>query len=241
MHIDSLVADAEYTPSGLAVGSSTIKQGTAVLNVSGSFKSRTVYKHRVATYVWDDGSTVDATVKLANAQVGDVLAMAGQQAKIPVTGTINVNAHAAGVLRSLSGGGSVSLVNGAAYGEPYESINVDMTVQGKQIEASRVALRLHGMAINGNGGYNLTSQRFHGHLEGDNLTLSKFKTVQDAKINADGVITLKVDANGTVEEPNLQANVSLANVTVEGQPIGQAAIEAHSHGVTPCTTRRSRR
>ena len=55
VHIDSLVADAEYTPAGLAVGSSTIKRGTAVLNVAGSFKPRTVVKHRTTTYVWDDG------------------------------------------------------------------------------------------------------------------------------------------------------------------------------------------
>jgi translocation and assembly module TamB len=230
VHIDSLVADAEYTPQGLAVASSTIQRGTAVLNVAGAFKPRTVIKHRTPTYVWDDGTTVDAKVQLANAAVGDVLAIAGQQEKIPVTGTIGVNAHVAGTFRNLNGGGSVSLVNGVAYGEPYESANVDMTVQGKNVEASRIALRLHGMAINGNGGYDLASEHFHGHIEGDNLQLSKFTTVQNAKTNADGVLTLVADANGTVTEPNLKASIHLANVIVDGQAVGQAAIDAHSQG-----------
>ena len=62
----------------------------------------------------------------------------------------------------MSGGGSVSLVNGVAYGEPYESVNVDLTAQGQDIEASRMALRLHGMAINGNGGYDLGSKHSMG-------------------------------------------------------------------------------
>jgi translocation and assembly module TamB len=230
VHIDSLVADAEYTPAGLAVASSTIKQGTAVLNVSGAFKPRTVYKHKTATYVWDDGTTIDAKVQLADAKMSDVLAIAGQQDRVPVTGTINVNGHVAGTLKTLSGGGSVSLVNGVAYGEPYESVNVDLTAQGQTVEASRVALRLHGMAINGNGGYDLTSKHFHGHIEGDNLQLSKFTTVQKAKVNADGVLTIVADANGTVEQPDLKASVKLTNVVAQGHPIGQAAIEAHSQG-----------
>ena len=239
VHIDSLVADAEYTPAGLAVASSTIKRGTALLNVSGAFKPRTVVKRKVTTYVWDDGTAVNAKVQLENASVGDVLAIAGQQQSVPVTGTINVNGQVAGTLRSLNGGGSISLANGVAYGEPYESANVDLTVQGQDIEASRVALRLHGMGINGNGGYDLGSKRVHAHIEGNNLQLSKFKTVQDAKVNADGVLTLIADANGTIEEPNLKANVKLANVVVDGQPVGEAAIDAHSTGKTVYYTAKS--
>ena len=58
-----------------------------------------VSRRGVATYVWDDGMAMDAKAQLANAQVVDVLQIAGQQEKIPVTGTIAVNAHAAGTLR----------------------------------------------------------------------------------------------------------------------------------------------
>ena len=230
VHIDSLVADAEYTPQGLAVGSSTIKRGSAVLNLSGAFKPRTVYKKRVATYVWDNGTAVDAKVQLANAAVGDLLAIAGQQEKVPVTGTIALNAHVAGTFKALNGGGSASLVNGVAYGEPYESVNVDATVTGQDLEATRLQLKLHGMTIAGNGGYDLTSQKIHGHIEGDNLQLSKFTTVQNAKVNADGVLTIVADANGTVQEPGLKASVKLANVIVDGAAIGEAAINAHSEG-----------
>ena len=239
VHIDSLVADAEYTPAGLAVGSSTIKQGAAVLNVSGAFKPRTVIKHRQTTYVWDNGTAIDAKVQLANAPLVDVLTIAGQQNAIPVTGTIGLNGHVSGTLKALNGAGSVSLVNGVAYGEPYESANVDVSVQGQDIEASRVQLKLHGMTIAGNGGYDLTSQKLHGHIEGDNLQLSKFTTVQNAKVNADGVLTIVADANGTVKEPNLKASVKLARLVVAGEPIGEAAIDAHSQGSTVFYTAKS--
>ncbi len=230
VHIDSLVADAEYTPQGLAVASSTITQGSAVLHVAGSFKPRTVYKKRVATYVWDDGTAVDIKVQLGNANLVDLLTIAGQQNAIPVTGTIAVDAHAAGTLRNLAGSGSIGLVNGVAYGEPYESVNLSLSVQGKDIEASQISLKLHGMSIGGNGGYDYGSKQLHAHIEGNNLQLSKFATVQKANVNADGVISLLLDAKGTVEQPGLKANVKLANVVVQGKPIGEATIDAHSQG-----------
>ncbi len=230
VHIDSLVADAEYTPAGLAVASSTIKQGTAVLHVAGAFNPRTVMVHRKPTYVWDNGTTMDAKVQLANAQVGDLLAIAGQQQNVPLTGTIAIDAHVAGTFGNLNGSGTVGLVNGVAYGEPYESVNVTMAAQGKDIEVSQLAVRLHGMMIAGNGGYDLGTKRLHAHVQGDNLQLSKFTTVQKANVPADGTISLVLDASGTMEEPGLKANVKLANVVAEGKPIGDATIEAHSEG-----------
>ncbi len=230
--IDSVVADAEYTASGVTVANSTIKRQSAVLNVSGAFKPRRVVRRGVVSYVWDDGTTIDAQAKLTDAQVTDVLQLAGQAGKYDLTGIMNVNLHAAGTLKALSGGGQVTLTNGEAYGEPYESAVVQATVAGKQIEASSIVLRLHGMEITGNGGYNLASERIHAHLEGDNLRLSKFKLVQQQKVNADGVLSLRVDANGTVKEPGLRADLKLADATYNGQALGQLTAEAHSQGST---------
>ena len=230
VHIDSLVADAEYTPAGLAVGSSTITQGSAVLHLSGTFKPRTVYKRHVATYVWDNGTGVNVSVQLGNANVKDLLTIAGQQQAIPVSGTIAVNANAAGTLKTLSGSGSIVLTNGVAYGEPYDAVNVNLSVKGQDIEASQVSLRLSGMSITGNGGYDLDTKHLHGHIQGNDLQLSKFKTVQNANLNGDGVVSLVADANGTIEQPGLKAHVKLANVVVRGKPIGDANLEAHSEG-----------
>jgi translocation and assembly module TamB len=230
VHIDSLVADAEYTPSGLAVGSSTITQGTAVLHVAGTFKPRTVVKRRVTTYVWDQGTRIDTNVQLANASVVDLLTLAGQQQKIPVTGTISVNGHAAGTLTALNGSGKIALTDGVAYGEPYQSATVNLSVQGQDFEASNAALKLHGMTIEGNGGYDLGNKHLHAHVVGANLQLSKFQTVQNLNLNADALVSVNVDANGTIEQPGLQASVKLANLEAQGKPLGDATLTAHSTG-----------
>ena len=228
--IDSVVTDAEYSPnSGVVVASSTIKRGTAVLNVEGKIVPRKVVSRRgVASYVWDDGMAMDAKAQLANAQVVDVLQIVGQQGKVPLTGTMVLNVHAAGTLSSLSGGGHVSLMNGVAYGEPYESAVAELTVQGKDIEAGSVVLKLHGMQIAGNGGYDTGSEHLHAHVEGHDILLSKFETVQKGQTGLDGVASVVADANGTMTQPGLKANLKLTGVTYKGQGIGEAMVEAHS-------------
>jgi translocation and assembly module TamB len=239
--IDSVVTDAEYAPNtGVIVASSTIKRGSAVLNLEGKLVPRKVVSRRgVTTYLWDAGMAVDAKAQLGNAQIPDVLQIVGQQAKAPLTGVIALNAHAVGTLANLSGGGHVSLTSGVAYGEPYDSAVADVTVNGKDIEGSNVVLMLHGMQIAGNGGYDMGTEHLHGHVEGRDLVLSKFVTVQKAKVSADGVLSVVADANGTFTEPALKANLTLAKLTYQGQGVGEALANVHSEGTTMYLTANS--
>ena len=230
--VDSVVADAEFSfEAGLAVASSTIQRGSAVLNVAGTVKPHKVVPRRgPPTFVWDNGTALDASVQLANASVVDVLQIAGQQNNVPLTGTIAVDARAQGTFSNLAGQGKISLTKGVAYGEPYDSAVVDLAVKGQDIEAGNVALSLHGMQITGNGGYDLTSKHLHGHLQGNNLVLSKFQTVAAKIPNDNATLSFTADANGTVEQPGLKANLRLANVTVSGKALGEVAADVHSEG-----------
>lgn len=231
--IDSIIADAEYSPnSGLLVASSTLKRGTAILNLGGALKPRKEISRRgIATYTWDEGMAIDAKLQLADAQMPDLLQLAGQQQKFPVTGTASINAHVSGTLKNLDGSGHVSIMKGVAYGEPFDSAAADLTAQGHDIETKNVILKLHGMQITGNGGYDMATERIHGHVEGRDLLLSKFTTVQRANPDADGVLSVIADANGTLKEPGLKANLKLGNITLRGQPMGEAVAEAHTQGM----------
>ena len=230
--IDSVVADAEFSyDAGLAVGSSTIKRGDAVLNLTGTLKPRKVLAKKGAPdFLWDGGTSVDASVQLANASVEDVLQIAGQQKKIPVTGTIAVNAKTTGTLDNLSGDGKISLTKGVAYGEPFDSLDTNLAVHGQNFEANQIVLSLHGMQITGNGGYDIQSKHLHGHIEGRNLELSKFQTFQKASPKANATLTMVADANGTVEQPGLKATVKLAKVTANGKGLGDLSADIHSDG-----------
>jgi translocation and assembly module TamB len=236
--VDSLVGDAEYSyDEGLAIANSTIRRGSAVLNVAGSLRPRKVILRKgtasrkdVLDYLWDEGTSVDATVRLANAEVSDVLQMAGEQQKIALTGKVTANAQVRGTLGDLNGTGKISLLRGVAYGEPYDSAVAELAVRGQEIDASNAVLMLHGTRIAGEGGYDMRSGRLHGHIEGDGLVLSKFRTFAKASPDADGTLTLVADANGTMEQPGLKATAKLTRVTLDGKPLGEIAAQAHSEG-----------
>jgi translocation and assembly module TamB len=234
IHVDSIVADAEYAPNvGLVIASSTITRNTAVLNVSGNFHPHRVVSRRGAvSYVWDDDLALDVTAKLANAQVADLLQIAGQQDKVKLTGTAIIDAHATGTLRSLAGSGNVTLTNGEAYGEPYQTIAVDISAQGTEINATRLLVQAHDMAIHGRGSYDIASKHMAAHVTGNNLRLSKLQIVQKANPDADAVVSLNVDADGTIEEPNLRGQVQLADITYQGKKLGVLSLNANSVGST---------
>jgi translocation and assembly module TamB len=230
--VDSAVGDAEYSyDEGLAIANSTIRRGGAVLNVAGSLRPRkTVTRRGAADYLWDEGSSVEATLRLANAEAADVLQTAGQQKKIAVTGRIAANAQVRGTLDDLDGTGKILLARGTAYGEPYDSAAAELAVRGQEIDASSVLLMMHGARIAGEGGYDVRSGHLHGHIEGDNLVMSKFQTIAKTSPNADGTLTFVADANGTMEQPGLKATATLAGVKLDGKPLGEIAAQVHSEG-----------
>jgi translocation and assembly module TamB len=231
VHIDSVVSDAEYRPNeGVAIASSTIKRGTAVLNVAGSFVPQKVIVHRVATYPWDENLAIDASVKLENAQAVDLEDIAGQQQKIPVTGTVNLDVQGKGTIHNLNGGGVITLTNGVAYGESYQTIAVNVAAEGQQINATKVLLAAHGLSITGSGGYNVGTKRVTAQIAGNNLLLSKFDTIRKADPDADGVLTLTASADGTMEQPDLHVKLTVDKIVVQGKPLGDLNATANSVG-----------
>ena len=261
VQLDSIVADAEYAPSrGIAVGDSTITRGTAVLNVAGTaVPHRVVSRHGVVSYNFDNEAQINATVKLANAQITDLLQIAGQQNNVQLTGTANINAHIAGTIGNPNGNGNITLTDGVAYGEPYQTVALDATVLGQQIAATRLLAQAQdvqvngagtfnlatkqatasqlviasgGMQVTGSGSYNLNTKRVQAQVSGQNIQLSKIAYLAKNYPGYDALVNLNVSANGTVQEPNLQAQLSLANLVVQSKPLGELNLTAHSAGST---------
>ncbi|AFL89455.1 hypothetical protein Terro_3237 [Terriglobus roseus DSM 18391] len=225
--IDSIVADAEYTAAGVTVASSTIHRGTAVLNVSGGVKPHRVVKRGVVSYEFDDYAEVNMKVGLAEAQIHDVLEIAGQGA-VPVSGIVNVNANVNGTFGNLAGDGVLSLRNGVAYDQPFDAVTANVLVRGQEITATSLDVKGQGVEVTGNGGYNLTSKHLHAHLQGNDVRLSNLLAVKKSGTPIDGVLTFNADADGTVEQPGLKAHLVLAGATYDKQAVGQLTADVHS-------------
>jgi translocation and assembly module TamB len=232
INIDSAVGDAEYSPNGgLLVASSTIRCGTAILTAGGTLKPHPVVSRRgVVDYMWDQDMAIEATAKLDTAQAADLLQIAGQQTKIPVTGTVALNGHATGTLRDLNGAGHLMLTKGTAYGESYQTISADVAVHGQEIQATKLFVQAHNMSVAGSGSYNFGTKHIQAQVAGNNIQLAKLDTFAKQVPNTSGIINLNADANGTMQEPNLHAKITATEIVNDGKNLGQFELTAHSTG-----------
>src|SRR6202011_3060122 len=133
IHSDSLHADAEYSPTGLTVAVATLVRGPAVIQVAGKVNP---YRTSKGVYKYDERAAIELTASIKNAQIADLEPIAGMQPEI--TGILNGNVHAAGTLNNLNGSGHLSLTGGAAYSEPYKSLNADVQFARSEISISQL-------------------------------------------------------------------------------------------------------
>ncbi len=218
-HIDSLTADAEYSPALISVQSAVITRGSTQVHAAGHLHAHKTRRHG---YAFDNEAAINATASINNANIPDLLALAGQ-ATVPVSGTLNLNATVGGTLGNLNGGGHLAVNGGQLYGEPYKSLNADLTFAGQDVGASQLTLLIGGGEITGSGGYNLTSKRFHAQTQANGLNLDNFQVLKKSPLVVHGQLAFNVQASGTAQAPTAQAAVHLTNLALANPAGGPAA------------------
>jgi translocation and assembly module TamB len=226
IHWDSLEADAEYSSQLIAVQQAALVRGKTTIHASGQ-----LHAHRITPRLsaFDDQSAINADVRVQNAALDEVLAMVGQE--LPVTGTLNLDAHAGGQLENLNGGGHLSIQGGQGYGEPYRSLNADLRFAGEEIGVSKLVFLQNGGQLTGNGGYGIRTKQFHFQAQGKGFDLTHTEHFKNAKYPLTGQLVFSADGSGTLESPAIHATAHLTQITVGSQTNGSVELEAHTdHG-----------
>ncbi|QNI33621.1 translocation/assembly module TamB domain-containing protein [Alloacidobacterium dinghuense] len=226
IHWDALQADAEYSNQLIAVQQVTLTRGKTTIHASGQLHAHSISPRR---YAFDDQSAINADIKVQDAALDEVLAIAGQN--LPVTGTFNLNAHAGGEIENLNGGGHLSIQGGDAYGEHYRSLNADLKFAGEEIGVSKLVLLQNGAQLTGSGGFGIRTKQFHFQAEGKDFDLSHTEHFKNAKYPVSGVLVFSADGSGTIASPTIHANAHITKIVVGNEKNGSIDVEAHTdHG-----------
>lgn len=112
-HIDSLAGDFTAMRTGVTVSNAALALGNLRAGVSGS----------IALSNWKPAETsaVTANVRIANADIPKLLAIAGRKS-LPVTGTLNTTFQVSGTVGDPHATADLRLTKGQLYGEPYDSV-----------------------------------------------------------------------------------------------------------------------
>lgn len=224
---DDLEVDAEYAPALVSIHQATLRRGHTLIHASGQLHAHRLRHNRLA---FDDESALTADATIHNATVTELLSIAGEN--LPVTGAVNLQAHVAGTLGNLSGGGHLTLLGGEIYGEPYKSLNTDLVFAGKEVGVSNFILAQNGGRLTGDGGYNLSAKSFHANVTGSGFELAHLQQLQRGKISIAGGLAFDLHATGTAKAPQVNGHLQLTNLVLGGQQAGGVQAEIHTTGNT---------
>ena len=231
---DSLDTNASYSSSLISVDHAILTRGKTVIHASGQLEAHRISRRKVA---FDDQAAVNATAQMQNASLTDLLDIAGQD--LPITGTLNLQAHAGGTLGDLNGGSNLTLVGGVIEGQPYHSLTASVSLSGQDVNLTKLTLLQDGGTVEGNGTYNLKTQSFLGNLDGTNFELGHFPQPKDPRLSVAGALKFDAHASGTLESPSILAGIHLRNLVLGGQPAGSLEVIAHTQGSTAYFTAQS--
>ena len=227
IHWDSIDASAEYSSERIAVAQAVLKNGPAAVHLSGELDAHAISR-RVSAF--DEHSAMRADVSVQDASMQDLLKMAGEN--LPVTGTLNVKAHASGAVDNLNGGGHISVQGGTAYGESYKSLNADLHFAGREVDAANLVFLQDGGRVTGDGGFNMDTQAFRFNAQGTGFDLAHIQRSQSGKYTLAGMLAFEAHGSGTVKSPALQANLHLTRFNFDNVATGFIDAEAHTQGRT---------
>jgi translocation and assembly module TamB len=224
---DQLDTMAAYSSSLISVDHATVSRGQTVIHASGQLQAHHISRRRVA---FDDQATINGVAQMQNASLTDVWALAGQD--VPVTGTFNLQAHAGGTLGDLNGGANLNVVGGAIEGQHYHSLIGAVSLNGQDVNLTKLTLLQDGGTVEGNGTYHLKTKTFLANLDGTNFELAHFPQSKDPRLSVAGALKFDAHASGTFDSPSILAGVHLRNLVLGSQPAGSLEVIAHTQGNT---------
>jgi len=171
---------------------------------------------------------VQLQLAAANLAVADMADMA--QLRYPVTGTVSVHVSIEGTRAAPEGNATITVTRGSAWNEAINSLALKADFHQGTIKSS-INLQIPAGTISANVGYTLMTQAYELSLHGRGIQLGKISAVQRS-VPLEGMADLSVSGRGTIDNPQLQANLTSPQFQVRNQVISSIAAQIsveHQH------------
>ena len=217
---DYLAADIQLSPENFAAHNGVLHHGDTSIrfDLSGSLDNRQ----------FTASSPFTASLQMHNADVGEILGLAGRN--YPISGKMDLFARASGTRAHPEGMGSIHLSGAIVRGEAVQQFESKFAFTGDQVSLEEIHLAHDEAQVTGNGTYDFTSHAFRLNLIGDNFDLRRFPTLQTSRISVEGRMKFEAQGSGTLEKPSINAKIQLRDLAFDHERIGDYALEASTQG-----------
>jgi len=236
VHLDSVDASGSYSAARIAIDHGVLQRGNTKLDVSGALTASTLHlpasksqktaNGSNAVPVFDQNSVLNLRLEAAKVNVDEVRPFIKE--KLPFTGMIDAQLQVEGPVRSPAGSGWVELDSGSVYGEPVNRIRAQGKIAERVLSFSSISIASGAGAITATGSYDLESKRFQVDAKSAGIDVAKIDSLSRQNWGATGRLGFNVSGTGTLDDPQLQGDASLANLELGGEPVGVLQVNAHT-------------
>ncbi len=219
-HWDSFSGQIVFGPSAGAIHNGRLHHGSAEIRLEG-----------IASL--EHGRFTETSRFQANASARDFALSDAQQlmdVQYPVSGTLQFELSLSGTKADPHGEGRIAVTNGSAYGQPLDSVSSDLRFTGQEVQFDSVHLRSAGAEVTGSGAFNVGTRAFRYNAHGTGIETTRFRRLQIGKTSVAGIAEVTTQGSGTVENPNLQAEIRVPDVKINGRHAGTLTANGVTRG-----------
>ena len=232
---DRLAADFNASPSGANLANGALTRNSSQMRFSASVGMRN----------WSAGPNqpLTANATMRNGDLADLLALSGKS-DIPARGTLNADIRIAGTVANPQGNAQISVVNGAAYDEPFDRLQVLVDLSDQLVDLKSVQLAAGDARLDMRGSFthprdSFQTGRVQVQLASNQIQLNQFKTLQKERPGLAGIARLSAELSGNLQKAGANTEFALSAVTADlsvtgvrdqGQNYGNLTATAHTYG-----------
>jgi translocation and assembly module TamB len=172
---------------------------------------------------FSQSSPIVVQLNASQLELSEVAKLAGQQ--VPVSGTLAANVAVHGSVLNPIGTGNITLAKAAAYGEPITSAKVTFNGTGDQARAN-LAVAAPAGTINAVLSFRPRDKTYSAKLASSGIDIAKLHSLKTSNLNPSGVVAIDASGQGSLDNPQLDANIQIPNLSIQQQKISDIRLKA---------------
>jgi translocation and assembly module TamB len=169
-------------------------------------------------------SAMQADLTVSGMPAATLTELAGQS--IPVTGTINANAHVHGTVMAPTGDARLRLTGATAFGESIRVAAIDAAGSSNNVRAT-ASVQLPAGTVQAQVITNPLARTYNVQLNSSGVDLEKLQAIKARGIDANGVLRIHVQGQGSYDDPALDADLEIPTLTMNGQTISNTRLQVN--------------
>jgi len=220
---DTVEATGSYSADRVVIDHSVFNRGKAQIALSGTLEASPGREH---ARTFDANSTLHMHLQASKVGVEDLLPLTGHN--LPLTGVLNAQLQADGLVNMLGGSGWVELDGGTVFGEPVSRIRAQGTMANQVIKLASLTVSDTAGNIAATGILDLKSRRLQLDAHGSGIDVARIQWLHQQGLEATGSLGFAVTGSGTLDDPRMDAHATVKSLGLSGEPMGDLDFAANT-------------